>query len=366
MQILLTGASGFMGRNLQVHLSVIPNVDVEILRHLEDPSDKISSSTCFDLIIHLAGVNRPQDPDEFQIGNLGFTKMILECAKSQDNPPSIIFTSSTQVLGDSNYGKSKLACEKELEEYSRITKKSVDILRIPNVYGKWAKPNHNSVVATFANLLHNDLQPSLFNENEKIDFIYIDDLCEEFVKKITDFTHIINISQHVTPLSAHEIHARFVEFKELSKTSTLPMITSTLDKKLFATFQSYKPEETWKQNLDLVKDERGEFSEILHIGENNQLSFLRIKPGQKRGEHFHNTKIERFIIISGEVDIHFREIDTDNHKTIEVRGESLKSIDAIPGWWHSLENVGKQDVEVLVWANERFNPNAADTYRWKW
>jgi UDP-2-acetamido-2,6-beta-L-arabino-hexul-4-ose reductase len=366
VRILLTGASGFIGKNLQIFLRSTPDIHVEILKHHEDPADKISSKSFFDLIIHLAGVNRSQHPEDFENGNLRFTKKILEYARLQDVPPSIIFTSSTQVLSNSDYGKSKLACERELEVYSSATKKSVDILRIPNVYGKWARPNHNSVVATFASLLHNDLKPTFFNEHEAIDFIYIDDLCTELVKKILDGQHVINLTQFITPLTAYEIHSKFLKFIEFSKSSQLPIISDLLDKKLFATFQSYKPAEMWQNRIKVLEDKRGNFSEIIHIGDYNQFSLLRIKPGQTRGEHFHNTKMERFIIISGDVDIHFREIHSGDRKTIEIRGNIWKSVDAIPGWWHSLENIGKEDADVLVWANERFYPNAPDTYRWEW
>jgi UDP-2-acetamido-2,6-beta-L-arabino-hexul-4-ose reductase len=366
MQILLTGASGFIGKNLQVHLKSIPGIHVEILKHLDDSLCKISAESHYDLIIHLAGVNRSQDPSDFQNGNLGFTKLILERARLQVVPPSIIFASSTQVLSDSEYGKSKLKCERELEEYSILTDKSIDILRLPNVYGKWSRPNHNSVVATFAYLIQNDLEPNLFNENEAVHFIYIDDLCQELVKKILDWTYSINLDPLVTPLTAKEVYFKFLEFKVSLKTNQLPMITDQLDKKLFATFQSYKPERMWENSPEVVKDDRGEFSEIVHIGDFNQLSFLRIKPGQTRGEHFHNTKMERFIVISGDVDIHFREIHSENRRTVEIRGKALKSVDAIPGWWHSLENIGREDADILVWANERFNPSAPDTHRWNW
>ena len=366
MRILLTGANGFIGRNLQVFLRSIPDIHVEILNHLEDPVEKISSKSYFDLIIHLAGVNRTQYPEDFQNGNLGFTKKILGCARLQDVPPSIIFTSSTQVLSDSSYGKSKLACERELQKYSSATKKSVDILRIPNVYGKWARTNYNSVVATFASLLHNNLKPNFINEYELIDFIYIDDLCNEIIKKIIDNKHVINLVQFITPLTAHDVYSKFLKYVNFSKSNELPMIMEPLDKKLFATFQSYKPANLWQNSLKVVQDERGDFSEILQIGDCNQFSLLRIKPGQTRSEHFHNTKMERFIVISGDVDIHFIEIHSGNHKTIEIRGKSLISVDAIPGWWHSLENIGKEVADVLVWANERFDPNVPDTYRWEW
>ena len=366
MQILLTGASVFIGKNLQVHLKSILGAQIDVLMHIDDPSTKISAESHYDLIIHLAGVNRPQGPDDFQHGNLDFTKQILERARLQVTPPSIIFTSSTQVLSDSEYGKSKLDCERELELYSNSTGKPIEILRLPNVYGKWARPNHNSVVATFAHLIQNDLEPKLFNENEAVNFIYIDDICEALVKKICDWAHVIDLDPLVTPLSAHQLYSKFLEFRDSLKTNQLPMIMNPLEKKLFATFQSYKPEGMWTSSLEVVKDERGEFSEIIHIGDFNQFSFLRIKPGQTRGQHFHNTKMERFIVISGDVDIHFREIHSENHKTVEIRGKALKSVDAIPGWWHSLENKGGEDADVLVWANELFNSSAPDTYRWDW
>jgi UDP-2-acetamido-2,6-beta-L-arabino-hexul-4-ose reductase len=366
MHILLTGASGFIGKNLQVHLKSIPGVHIEILKHLDDANIKISKESHYDLIIHLAGVNRPQSPDDFQQGNLDFTKLVLERARFQVTPPSIIFTSSTQVLNDSEYGKSKLECEREIEAYSSSTGKPIEILRLPNVYGKWARPNHNSVVATFAHLIQNDLEPKLFNEHEAVNFIYIDDLCEELVKKIYDWTYVINFDPLVTSLTAHQVHSKFLEFREFLESNQLPMIMNSLDKKLFATFQSYRPQEMWAKSLEVVKDDRGEFSEIIHIGDFNQLSFLRIKPGQTRGEHFHNTKMERFIVISGHVDFHFREIHSDKRRTVEIRGKALKSVDAIPGWWHSLENIGAEDADILVWANERFNSNTPDTYRWNW
>jgi len=366
-RILITGANGFIGKNLLTHLSRINLFEVFLYSRESSESDLKDCIQRSDLIVHLAGENRPFDIASFEISNVQLTKKICDYASQSPNKIPIIFSSSVQVKNNNPYGASKLAAEALLKKYSEKNKVPVISFRFPGIFGKWAKPNYNSVVATFCFNIANGLPIALSDKEKKLNLCYIDDIIELIIESVhgidnyVEFNEINVSGKYLVTLS--QLSEKIYSFRDSQKTLQLSHVGSGFDRALYATYVSYLPKNKFFYDLKTKTDERGSFTEVLKTIDSGQISFLRINPGHSRGKHFHHTKLEKFIVVSGVSKFRFRNILTDEACEIEIDGSNtVKVVETIPGWAHEIINVSAQDLVVLVWSNEIFDPNKPDTF----
>lgn len=365
MKILVTGAKGFVGKNLIAELRNRKFTD--ILECSRETNQTLLDKYCkeADFVFHLAGVNRPKDQSEFMDGNYGFTSTLLETLKKHQNTCPILISSSIQAELDNPYGISKKAGEDLLFEYSKETGAKVLVYRLPNVFGKWCKPNYNSAVATFC---HNVAQGLPINVNDPtvvMNLVYIDDVLDEFINALngkenimTDFCEVPVV--HSTALG--EIVELIYSFKKSREESTIPNMSQPFIKKLYSTYLSYLPEDQFSYDLKMNVDQRGSFTEFIKTPDRGQVSVNISKPGIIKGNHWHHTKNEKFLVVSGEGVIRFRKIDTDEIIEYFVSGDKLEVVDIPTGYTHNIENLGETDMVTIMWANEFFDLEKPDTY----
>lgn len=361
MKVLITGSNGFIGKNLKAHLNEIEDVEI-ITYDVEDTIDKIKDNLDeIDFIFHLAGVNRPQTPEEFYQGNSDLTKQIVDLIKDKNIP--LVITSSIHAEKDNDYGKSK----KLAEDYIRENLSNYYIYRLHNVFGKWCRPNYNSVVATFCHNIANDLEITINDESTALDLIYIDDICYEFVRLIkgeqpeeqVDGVCYINPRYNVT---LGYIAKKLYGFRDSMNSIYVPNTGDEFTKKLYSTYISYLPlEKTYVQATKNV-DERGSFTELVRTNECGQFSVSFSKPGIVRGNHYHHTKLERFIVIKGKAKIGFTSIiDGTSHEFI-VDDSNIQIVTIPVGYTHNIENIGDDEMILAIWCNELFDKEKPDTY----
>jgi UDP-2-acetamido-2,6-beta-L-arabino-hexul-4-ose reductase len=367
MKILVTGAKGFIGKNLVAELR---NRKIyEILEFDKDnsPEDLGSFAKECDLVFHLAGVNRPQSENEFTEGNLNFTKMLLNNLKQQGNKAPIIFSSSTQVALDNPYGKSKLAAEGTLANYSKEMNVPVSIYRFPSVFGKWCRPSYNSVVATFCHNIANNLPIQITNPTTILNLVYIDDVIGEFINLAQNPSSLsgCTLKEKISPLytlSLYHLSTLLESFRKTRENRCVPDLSDTLTRKLYATYLSYLPIKEFSYPLKMNVDNRGSFAEFIRTSDRGQVSVNISKPGIVKGNHWHHTKNEKFLVVNGIGLIRFRKIGTTEIIEYHVSGEKLEVVDIPPGYTHNIENLGKTDMVTVMWASEEFDPEKPDTY----
>lgn len=366
MKILVTGAKGFVGKNLVLELknrgyNEIFEYDIDTPKEL---LNKYTKECGF--VFHLAGVNRPKDASEFMKGNFGFTSELLDSLKENANKAPILITSSIQAKLDNDYGKSKKAGEDLLFEYSKQNNVDVFVYRLPNLFGKWCRPNYNSVIATFCNNVANNLPIQINDENVELTLAYIDDVVDEFISCLEgnankkDMFCYINVT-HKEKLGyiANLINS----FKESRNNLILPNVKEgSFEKKLYSTYLSYLDKNDFSYPLKMNIDKRGSFTELFKTLNNGQVSVNISKPGITKGNHWHHTKNEKFVVVKGKGIIRFKKVDESEIIEYNVSGEKLEVIDIPVGYTHSIENVGNEDMVTIMWANENFNPNKPDTY----
>ena len=361
MKVLVTGSSGFIGKNLVSHLQEIENLEI-IKYDIDDTFDKIERNIDnIDFIFHLAGVNRPQTIEEFYQGNSDLTKKIVDLIKEKNIP--LLITSSIQAALDNDYGKSK----KIAEEYIKDNLKKYYIFRLHNVFGKWCRPNYNSVVATFCHNIANDLEITINDKSKKLELIYIDDIVEEFISvmngnkpdEIEDGYCYINPRYKV---SLGYIAKKLYEFKESMASIYVPRTGNDFIKKLYSTFISYLPLEKTYVSAKKNVDERGSFTELVRTKDSGQFSVSFSKPGIIRGNHYHHTKIERFIVIKGKAKISFSSVVNDDKYSFIVDDSDIKIVTIPVGYTHNIENIGDGEMILAIWCNELFDPSHPDTY----
>jgi len=358
MRVLVTGAEGFIGKNMVAHLKDIHEVFVF------DTSSDISTLTGIvrdcDFIFHLAGVNRPDNPSQFYKGNTDFTETLVNTIESNGLSIPIVFSSSAQVGNGSDYAKSKEEAENILEEYGRRTGSKVHIYRLPGVFGKWCRPNYNSVVATFCHNIANNLPITISDPDIELTLTYIDDVIDEFINVMSG-----NPSELVThKVTLGRIAQLLEQFRDSRITLSVPNVSDLFSKKLHATYLSYLPEDDFSYPLKMNVDDRGSFTEILRTEYHGQFSVNIAKPGIVKGNHWHNTKNEKFLVVGGEGVIRFRHVDNARDgKVIEyhVSGNKMEVLDIPPGYTHNIENTGDVDLITFMWCNERFEQNKPDT-----
>ena len=371
MKILVTGAKGFVGRNLCLTLEQMP--DIEVLKYDLGDEAKLDAyiAEC-DFVMHLAGVNRPKDPAEFTTGNAVFTEDILEKLAARSNPPPVLLSSSIQAALDNDYGKSKKAAEDAVMAYGEKTGAPVYVYRLANVFGKWCRPNYNSAVATWVYNIARDLPIMVRDPAATVTLVYIDDVVKAFVSCLSQqepcpYTNdgvVMSVSPFYTK-TLGEITDLIRSFHDEPANLMIPDQRDGFTKKLYSTYLAALPEDKFSYPLTMHCDNRGSFTEALHSAERGQVSVNVSKPGIAKGQHWHHTKHEKFLVVSGKGEINFRMADDPNGKVIsyKVSGEKLEVVRIPPGYTHNIVNVGDTDMVTLMWANEVFDPANPDTFR---
>ena len=368
MNILITGARGFMGKNLRSALTGRYG-DAHRLMLLDMPhteEELLAAAAEADFVFHLAGVNRPTDPADFQKGNADFTRQLLTLLKERGNRPPVLLSSSIQAALENPYGQSKLSAEQAVADYGRETGSAVYLYRLPNVFGKWSRPNYNSAVATFCHNVARGLPITVNDPSVTLRLVYIDDVVEEFLRAMEGQPHREGEWCAVQPV--HEVNlghmAELIQsFPGLRDSLTAPDQSDPLVKKLYATYLSFLPPEDFSRPTVTHADQRGSFTELLHMGSRGQVSLNVSKPHITKGDHWHQTKHEKFIVLQGEGVIRFRKVGDSTVIAYKVSGENLTVVDIPTGYTHSIENTGDTDMLTLMWANEVFDPAHPDTLR---
>ena len=378
MKILVTGAKGFVGKNLCAALKNIrdgkdkthPELTVsEIFEYDIDTDEALLDSYCknADFVFNLAGVNRPENPEDFLKGNFGFAEKLLNTLKVHTNTSPVMNSSSIQAELDNDYGKSKKAGEDLIFAYGKETGAKVLVYRFPNLFGKWCRPNYNSAVATFCNNIANDLEITVNSRDIQLNLCYIDDVVDELINALCgnetrdgDFCRVATVHQ----ATLGEIVDLLESFKSQPEHLTVPKIPcGSFAKKLYSTYLSYLPKEKVAFPLKMNIDDRGSFTELIKSCDCGQVSINISKPGITKGQHWHNTKWEFFIVVSGKGLIQQRKIGTDEVLNFEVSGDKIQAVHMLPGYTHNIINLSDtSDLVTVMWANESFDPKKPDTF----
>lgn len=395
MKILVTGAKGFVGKNLCAQLNNIKDCKArcygdlsvtEVYEYDIDSTPEELDRWCkdCDFVFNLAGVNRPQKQEEFMQGNFGFASTLLDTLKKHGNKCPVMLSSSIQATligryGESDYGKSKLAGEELFFDYDKETGAKVLVYRFPNLFGKWCRPNYNSVVATFCNNIANDLPIQVNDRSVVLEMLYIDDLVDEMIAALKGEEHHCEFDGVKVVLKADgrycavpvthkvtlgEIVDLLHSFAAQPSTLVVPEIPfNSFAKKLYSTYLSYLPKEKTAFPLKMNIDDRGSFTELLRSEKCGQVSVNISKPGITKGQHWHNTKWEFFIVVSGHGLVQQRKVGTDEVVEFEVSGDKIQAVHALPGYTHNIINLSEtENLVTVIWANEAFDPNKPDTY----
>lgn len=364
MKVLVTGSNGFIGKNLIMKLKEEKNL---IIYECDKNLDKLTlEEYCkkVDFIYHLAGINRTDNEEEFINGNYGFTLELLNLLSKYNKRCPLMLSSSIQAIYSNPYGKSKKAAEDIVLNYSMKNKANVFIYRLPNIFGKWCRPNYNSVVATFCHNITRYL-PITIDEPEKVmNLVYIDDLVNELIS-LPHNTNTNNIFYEIHPsysISLRMISGLLYSFQEYRSKGYIPNFDDEFTKKLYSTYLSYLPEDGFSHKLKMHCDDRGSFTEFMKTHKNGQISVNVIKPGITKGNHYHHTKVEKFLVVSGRGVIRLKDIISGHIQEFYVNPNTMEVIDIPVGYSHNIENLGSTDLVVLIWCNEIFDKDNPDTY----
>lgn len=393
MNILITGAKGFVGRNLVSQLHNIQSgkarnysvsgTDLKVFEYDvdSDPAELDVYCKNADFVFNLAGVNRPKDQAEFMKGNFGFASTLLDTLKKYNNTCPVMISSSSQAALNNPYGESKRAGENLLFDYAKETGAKVLVYRFPNVFGKWCRPNYNSAVATFCNNIANDLPIQVNDPSVVMNLVYVDDVVDELIGALTGDEHYEGTTNCTDYTNKEGQEGRFCvvptvhtitlggivdllySFKEMPGNLNVPDLGDSFTKKLYSTYLSYLPKEKFSYPVQMKTDDRGSFTEIIRTPDRGQFSVNISKPGVTKGQHWHHTKNEKFVVVSGHGLIRLRKIGTDEVIDFEVSGEKIEVVEMIPGYTHNIINLSDtEELVTFMWANEPFDPNRPDTY----
>lgn len=361
MKILVTGANGFIGKNLISELENRGYKDIFSFTRNNSINELYDILNEIDFIFHLAGVNRPQNDDEFENGNVGLTEEILNYLIENNKSTPILYTSSIQVVVKNPYGVSKKKAESVIKQYQLLTGAKSYIYRLPNVFGKWSKPNYNTVVATFCHNIARGLDIQLNDENYRLSLVYIDDVVDEFISCLTGKENDSCLVDPIHSIKLGELVNTIYSFKESRNNLSIPNMSNPLEKKLYSTYLSFLPEDQFSYELKMNEDDRGSFTEFIRTMDRGQVSINVSKPGITKGNHWHHTKNEKFLVVSGEGLICFRNIDSEKIIEYRVSGNKLTVVDIPVGYTHSIVNIGETDLVTVMWVNEPFNSEVPDT-----
>ncbi|MCU0718058.1 MAG: NAD-dependent epimerase/dehydratase family protein [Pirellula sp.] len=365
-KIIVTGSQGFLGRNLLSRLNCDPEchaIGVDRSTSVQDLFELIRTA---DVIIHLAGVNRPKDTSEFD-GNFNYLESILRIAESASCNPAVLLSSSIQATNQSPYGLSKLRTEEVLASYSKRTQAKISIFRLPNVFGKWGKPNYNSAVNTFCYNLSRNLPITINDPAAPLKLVYVDDVVEvfhRFAKSPVSFDAFPVVAP-VYETTVGDIADMIKRMVESRVDLRIGRVGAGLERAVYSTLLSYLPEKSFAYQIPGHTDQRGTFVEMLRFPDAGQMSFFTAHPGVTRGGHFHHTKIEKFLVVQGKACFRFRDTQTDATYSLDVTHDVPTIVESIPGWAHEVTNIGEETLICMLWANEIFDRNRPDTYSCK-
>lgn len=376
MKVLVTGAHGFVGKNLCAQLNNIkagkarnyPVAVSEVMEYDLDTDPMLLDGFCqrADFVFNLAGANRPKDTEEFMKGNFGFASILLDTLKIYHNNCPVMISSSIQATLDNPYGESKRAGEQLMFDYAKETGSEVLIYRFPNIFGKWCRPNYNSAVATFCNNIANELPIQINDPTVVMNLVYIDDVVDELIGALCGAEHregnycVVPV-MHTIALG--DIVDLLISFKKMPQNLGIPNLADSFSKKLYSTYLSYLPKENFTYPVKMNIDDRGSFTELIRTVGCGQFSVNISKPGITKGQHWHHTKNEKFVVVSGHGLIQLRKIGTDEVISIEVTGDKIEVVEIIPGYTHNIINLSKtEDLITFMWCNECFDPNHPDTF----
>lgn len=371
MRVLITGADGFIGKNLQLHLAERKDVKVVCFTRANDVAQLVAMVEDVDFVFHLAGVNRPQDPQEFVRGNVDLTqavcRAVCEAAEATGKKIPIVYTSSIQAERDNAYGQSKRKAENTLLEAARTHQIPVKIVRLPNVFGKWCRPDYNSAVATFCHNTVRGLPVQVNDPAALVTLVYVDDVLEQFARLMDGVAAGEDVEGYVavTPqytVTVGELARQIQAFRESRSTLMTERVGTGLVRALYATYVSYLPVELFSYPVPQHEDSRGVFVEMLKTPDAGQFSFFTAHPGITRGGHYHHTKTEKFLVIKGQARFKFRHMQTGQAHELFTSGDKPEIVETVPGWTHDITNIGGDEMVVMLWANEVYDRTRPDTF----
>ncbi|CAJ0809837.1 UDP-2-acetamido-2,6-beta-L-arabino-hexul-4-ose reductase [Ralstonia wenshanensis] len=367
MKVLVTGGNGFVGKNLRLHLAERKDVEVLCFERGKDEPHLIDLLADVDFVFHLAGVNRPQDPQEFTSGNKELTESLCNAIARTGRKIPVIYTSSTQVNRDNPYGSSKRAAEKALFNLQRAQGVRVHVFRLPNVFGKWCKPNYNSAVATFCHNISRGLPIQVNDRAASVTLVYVDDVVERFIQLMDEAEPSLDAEgfETITPQYTTTVGAladQIEAFKNSRDTLLTERVGVGLTRALYSTYVSYLPTETFAYQVPQHADQRGVFVEMLKTPDCGQFSYFTAHPGVTRGGHYHHSKTEKFLVIKGQARFKFRHMHTNETYELVTDGVKAEIVETVPGWTHDVTNIGSDEMVVMLWANEVFDRSKPDTF----
>lgn len=367
MHIVVTGADGFIGKNLRVRLREAGQSDVVAITRQSTDQEIQTALAGADLVYHLAGVNRPHDPTEFSTGNAGLTAMLCDALTKAGRNARLVISSSTQAAVDNPYGLSKRQAEAHARAYGSTTGATVCVFRLTNVFGKWARPNYNSAVATFCHNRARGLPIHVNDSAAPLRLVYVDDVVDAFLR-VLDGPIASAEFEEAGPVYETTV-ANVVEiiesFRESRHSLTTPRVGAGLTRALYSTYLSYLEPSAFDYRVPVYADPRGEFVEMLKTPDCGQFSYFTARPGVTRGEHYHHTKTEKFLVIKGTAHFGFRHILSGETHELIARGGEARIVETVPGWTHNITNVGEEELIVMLWANEVFDRTRPDTLAMK-
>jgi len=371
MKVLITGANGFIGKNLRLYLSERSDVQTLCFTRDDDVAQLPTLLEGVDFVVHLAGINRPQDPQEFIVGNVDLTNALCNAigaiAQTTGRKIPVIHTSSAQAACDNPYGQSKRSAELALLTLTRSHKVPVHVFRLPNVFGKWGKPNYNSAVATFCHHIARDLPIQVNDPGAPLTLVYVDDVIDRFVQLIDGADAAVGAEGFatVTPqytTTVGELARQIRVFKDSRASLMTDRVGTGLLRALYATYVSYLPPESFAYTVPQYGDPRGVFAEMLKTPDCGQFSYFTAHPGITRGGHYHHSKTEKFLVIKGQARFKFRHMQTGQQHALLTSGDKAEVVETVPGWTHDITNIGTDEMFVMLWANEVFDRDRPDTF----
>lgn len=363
MRIVVTGADGFIGRNLRVRLEESGQTDVVGITRQSSEDDVQAALASAEFVFHLAGVNRPQDPAEFSVGNADATGRLCNALKASGRGAVVVLASSTQVTQDNPYGRSKREAENHVRAYGATTGAPVHVFRLTNVFGKWARPNYNSAVATFCHNRAHGLPIQVNDPSAVLRLVYVDDVMDAFLRVLAAPAATAEFAEAgpVYKTTVGEVAGIIESFRESRQNLTTPRVGTGVVRALYSTYLSYLELDAFEYRVPVHADPRGEFVEMLKTPDSGQFSYFTAHPGVTRGEHYHHTKTEKFLVIKGTAHFGFRHIVTGQMHELVTRGGEARIVETVPGWTHNITNIGDDELIVMLWANEIFDRERPDT-----
>jgi UDP-2-acetamido-2,6-beta-L-arabino-hexul-4-ose reductase len=364
--VLITGAEGFIGRNLAARLARRDDFTVHLCGRETTDHDLAKMVAGVDVVFHIAGVNRPDNVEEFEAGNVGFTRTLVDHLRKARRTPVVVFSSSIQATQVNPYGRSKRAAEQVLCRFADETGTQLSIFRLTNVFGKWSRPNYNSVVATFCHNIARDIPIRVSDPERELDLVYVDDVIEAFLRAAdgrasVGADYVVQDPIPSSRVTLGDLAERIRFHRDVQRTLMVPDLSQPFNRRLYATYLSHVGPAGWQYRLNRRSDDRGDLAELIKSAWFGQMFVSRTRPGITRGNHYHHTKVEKFFVLAGSGLVRLRHLEGEEVIELSVHGDDYRVVDIPPGYTHSITNVGDDDLVTLFWASEVFVPERPDT-----